>query len=158
MSTSSVTSNPLSVTAPQSTLTGSTNFSSDIQAAVTRAVAIASLPIQVLQADQTTAQNEASELGTLNNLFGAVQTSLQSVASGTSNGALAATSSDTSVAQASLSGTASPGTYTVDVLNAGSESSAISSAPNPPITDPTSQSISQASSLTLTVGTQTYTV
>jgi flagellar hook-associated protein 2 len=163
MSTSSVSpassaSSPSSVTAPQSTLTGSTNFSSDIQAAVTRAVAIASLPIQLLQADQTTVQGEASELGTLNNLFGAVQTSLQSVSSGTSNGALAATSSDTSVAQASLSGTASPGTYTVDVLNAGSESSAISSAPTPPITDPTSQSISQASSLTLTVGTQTYTV
>jgi flagellar hook-associated protein 2 len=157
MSTSSVTS-PLSVTAPQSTLTGSSNFSSDIQAAVTRAVSIASLPMQLLQADQTQTQNEASELGQLNSLFSSVQSSLQSVGSGTTNGALAASSSDTSVAQASLSGNALPGTYTVNVLNAGSQSSAISSAPQTPITDPTTQSISQSTSFTLTVGTQTYTV
>ncbi len=157
MSTSSVTS-PLTVTAPQTTLTGSSTYSSSLQAAVTRAISIASLPMQLLQADQNTATSEATELGQLNSLFGSVQTSLQSVVSGTSNGALAATSSDTSVAQASLSGAALPGTYTVDVLTAGSESSAISSAPNPPITDPTSQSISQATSFTLTVGTQTYTI
>ena len=154
---SSVTS-PLTVTAPQTTLTGCSSYSSTLQAAVTRAVAIASLPMQLLQADQNTATSEATELGQLNSLFGSLQTSLQSVVSGTSNGALAATSSDTSVAQASLTGSALPGTYTLDVLNAGSESSAISSAPSTPISDPTSQSISQATSFTLTVGTQTYTI
>jgi flagellar hook-associated protein 2 len=158
MSTSSV-SNPISVTAPQSTLTGAGSYSSSLQAAVTRAVAIASLPMQLLQADQNQATGEATELGQLNTLFSSFQTALQSVASATSGGALAVTSSDTSVAQASLSGsTALPGTYTVDVLNAGSESSAISSAPSTPITDPTTQSISSATSFTLTVGTQTYTV
>ena len=157
MSTSSVSS-PISVTAPQSTLTGSSTYSSSLQAAVTRAVSIASLPMQLLQADQNQATSEATELGQLNSLFSGVQTALQSVTSGTSNGALAVTSSDTSVAQASLSGNALPGTYTVNVLNAGSESSAISSAPPTPISDPTSQSISQSTSFTLTVGTQTYTV
>ena len=156
MSTSPV-SNPISVTAPQSTLTGSSSYSSSLQAAVTRAVSIASLPMQLLQADQNQATGEATELGQLNSVFGSLQTALQSVASETGNGALAVTSSDTSVAQASLSGsTALPGAYTVDVLNAGSESSAISSAPSTPITDPTSQSISQSTSFTLTVGTQTY--
>jgi flagellar hook-associated protein 2 len=157
MSTSSVTS-PLTVTAPQTTLTGASSYSSTLQAAVTRAISIASLPMQLLQADQNQATSQATELGQLNSLFSSVQTSLQSVVSGTSNGALAATSSDTSVAQASLSGSALPGTYTVNVLTAGSESSAISSAPQTPITDPTTQSISQATSFTLTVGTQTYTV
>jgi flagellar hook-associated protein 2 len=157
MSTSSVTS-PITVTAPQSTLTGSSTYSSDLQAAVTRAISIASLPMQLLQADQNTATGEATELGQLNSLFSSVQTSLQSVVSGTSNGALAASSSNTSVAQASLSGSALPGTYTVDVLNAGSESSAISAAPATPISDPTTQSISQSTSFTLTVGTQTYSV
>ncbi|MGD0298451.1 MAG: flagellar filament capping protein FliD [Bryobacteraceae bacterium] len=158
MSTSSV-SNPISVTAPQSTLTGASSYSSSLQAAVTRAVSIASLPMQLLQADQNQATSEATELGQLSSLFNGVQTALQSVVSGTASGALAATSSDTSVAQASLSGSSAlPGTYTVDVLNAGSESSAISSAPSTPITDPTSQSISQSTSFTLTVGTQTYTI
>ena len=157
MSTSPVSS-PISVTAPQSTLTGSGSYSSDLQAAVTRAVSIASLPMQLLQADQNQATSQATELGQLNSLFSSLQTSLQSVASGASNGALAVSSSDTSVGQASLSGNALPGTYTVDVLNAGSESSAISSAPPTPITDPTTQSISQSTSFTLTVGTQTYTI
>jgi len=114
--------------------------------------------MQLLQADQNQATSQATELGQLNTLFGNLQTALQSVASGASGGALAVTSSDTSVAQASLSGNALPGTYTVDVLNAGSESSAISSAPPTPITDPTSQSISQSTSFTLTVGTQTYSI
>ena len=157
MSTSPVGS-PASVTAPQSTLTGSSTYSSSLQAAVTRAISIASLPMQLLQADQNTATSEATELGQLSSLFNGVQTALQSVASGTSNGALAVTSSAPSVGQASLSGNALPGTYTVNVLNAGSESSAISSAPPTPITDPTSQSISQSTSFTLTVGTQTYTI
>jgi flagellar capping protein FliD len=93
--------------------------------------------MQLLQADQNQATGEATELGQLNSVFGSLQTALQSVASETGNGALAVTSSDTSVAQASLSGsTALPGTYTIDVLKAGSESSAISSAPSTPITDP----------------------
>jgi flagellar hook-associated protein 2 len=157
MSSSSVSS-LLSSTAPQTTLTGSGSFSSDLQAAVTRAISIASLPLQLLQADQNQATSKATELGQLNSLFGSLQTSLQSVASGTSNGALAVTSSNTAVAQASLSGTPLPGTYTVNVLNAGSPASAISSAPQTPITDPTSQSISLATSFTLTVGTQTFTI
>src|ERR1035441_534361 len=110
MSTSPVSS-PISVTAPQSTLTGSGSYSSDLQAAVTRAVSIASLPMQLLQADQNQATSQATELGQLNSLFSSLQTSLQSVASGASNGALAVSSSDTSVGQASLSGNALPGTY-----------------------------------------------
>ena len=157
MSTSSVSS-LLSTTAPQTTLTGSSSYSSDLQAAVTRAISIASLPLQLLQADQNEATSKATELGQLNSLFGSLQTSLQSVSSGATNGALAVSSSNTAVAQASLSGTALPGTYSVNVLNAGAAASAISSAPPTPITDPTSQSISQATSFTLTVGTQTFTV
>lgn len=155
MSSTSVSS-LLSSTAPQTTLTGSSSYSGDLQAAVTRAVSIASLPIQLLQADQNQATTKATELGQLNSLFGSLQTSLQSVANGTNNGALAVTSSNTSVAQASLSGKPLPGTYTVTVLNAGSPASAISSAPQTPITDPNSQTISQATSFTLTVGTQTF--
>jgi flagellar hook-associated protein 2 len=155
---SSSVSSLLSSTAPQTTLTGSGSFSGDLQAAVTRAISIASLPLQLLQADQNQATSKATELGQLNSLFGGLQTSLQSVASGTSNGALAVTSSNTGVAQAGLSGTALPGTYSVTVLKAGAPASAISSAPQTPITDPTSQSISQATSFTFTVGTQTFTV
>ncbi len=147
-----------SIISPLTTLTGSSTFANDLQSALNRAVSIASLPVQLLQADQNQVNSRASELGQLSSLFNNVQNSLQSLASGASNGALAVSVGNSSVAQASLTGSALPGTYTVNVLNAGSSASAISSAPQTPITDPSTQNISQATSLTLSVGARTFTI
>ena len=163
MSTSSVSpsnstlSNDLSLLAPQTSTTGTSTFASDLQASVTRALEIAALPMQALQTDQTTISNETSELSTLSNLFDSLQTALQTIGSGTGSNALAASVSDTSVLSASVTGSALPGTYTVDVTSPGSFSSAISNS-STPVTDPTSEDISSSTSFTLTVGTSTYTV
>jgi flagellar hook-associated protein 2 len=146
------------VTSPQTTLTGSSTFASDLQTSLTRAVAIASLPMQLLQADQSQLTSKAGELGQLSSLFGAVQNSLQSLASGTSSGALAASVSDSSIVEANLTGSPLPGTYTVDVLNPGSAASAISAATSTPVTDPSAQDISQSTSFTLTAGGKTFTI
>ena len=112
--------NASSATAPQTITTGTSSYSGDLQAAVTRAVAIASLPMQLLQSDQTTVGNELGELQNLGSLFSDVQNSIQSLSSGTSSGALAASVSDNSILEANLSSGATAGSYTVDVLNAGS--------------------------------------
>src|ERR1700733_13521513 len=125
-STSSVASLAASLTAPQSSTTGSSTFASDLQASVNRALQIASLPMQALQADQSTISNQTTELGNLGGLFNSLQTSLQAIGSGTGNNALQATVGDQSVVSASVTGSALPGTYNVQVLNAGSSSSAIS--------------------------------
>jgi flagellar hook-associated protein 2 len=163
MSTSPVSSLPnslaaLTVTGPQSTTTGSSTFSGDLQNAVTRALEIAALPSQLVQADLNTVNGESQELTQLGSLFGNLQTSLQSLASATSGGAQAASVSAPSVVQANLTGTALPGTYGVDVLDPGSEASAMSVAVQPPVTDPTGQSISESSSFTLTVNGTTYAI
>src|SRR6202167_3438604 len=129
MSTSSVnslTSTAAALAAPQTSTTGTSTFASDVQASVTRAIEIASLPMQALQADQSTISGETSELSTLSGLFNTLQTSLQSIGSGTSSSALQATVGDQSVVSASITGSPLPGTYTVQVLNPGSTSSAIS--------------------------------
>jgi flagellar hook-associated protein 2 len=147
-----------STTAPQTTLTGTSSYSGDLQAAVTRAVAIASLPMQLLQADQNTISGQQNELEQIGSLFSGVQNALEAVASGTSSGAVAASVSDNSVLEANVTGSASPGTYTVDVTNAGSEASAISTTPSTQVSDPTSQDISTSTSFTLTVGSSTYTI
>lgn len=144
------------VTSPVTTITGSSTFASDLQSAVTRAVAIQNLPVQLLQADQSQLNDKATELGQLATLFTGVQSSLQTLASGTSGGALAASVSDTSIVQANLTGTPLPGTYTVDVLDPGSAASAISAAPSALVTDPSATDISTSTSFTLTVGTQTF--
>ena len=147
-----------SVTSPQTTLTGTSSYSSDLQSAVTRAVAIASLPMQLLQADQNTITGKQNELSQLSSLMNNVQDAIQSLASGTSGGALSASTSNSSVAQASLTSGAVSGTYTVAVLDAGSAASAISTSPSTQVTDPTSQDISQSTSFQLTVGSSTYTI
>lgn len=148
----------LTVTNPQSTTTGSSTFSGDLQNAVTRALEIAALPSQLVQADLNTVSGESQELSQLGGLFSKLQTSLQSLASATSSGTQTATVSAPSVVQANLTGTALPGTYSVDVLDPGSEASAMSVAVQPPVTDPSGQSISQSSSFTLTVNGTTYAI
>jgi len=148
----------LSVTNPLSTTTGSSSFSLDLQNAVSRALQIAALPAQLVQADLNQVSGQSQELSRFSTLFASLQSSIQSLSSATSNGAQAATVSDASIVQANLTGSALPGTYSIDVLNPGSESSAMSVALQPPVTDPSGQSISQSSSFTLTVNGTTYTI
>ena len=156
-SSSSIASLAASLTAPQSNTTGSSTFASDLQASVNRALEIASLPMQALQADQSTISSKTSELSNLGGLFNSLQTSLQAIGSGTGNNALQAAVGNQSVVTASVTGSALPGTYNIEVLNAGSSSSSISNS-STPVSDPTSQNISPSSSFTLTVGTSTYTI
>ena len=156
-SSSSVASLAQSLAAPQTSTTGSSTFAADLQASVSRALQIAALPMESLQADQSTISGQTSELSTLGNLFDSLQTSLQSIASGTGSGALAATVGNQSVVTASVTGSALPGTYTVDVSDAGSSSSAISNSATP-VTDPTTEDISGSATFTLTVGTSTYNI
>jgi len=154
-SVNNTVSNALATLAPQTSTTGSSTFASDLQASVNRALEIASLPMQALQADQTTISGETSELSTLGGLFNSLQTALQAI-SGTGSSTVQAAVGDSSIVTASVTGSALPGTYSVDVLAPGSTSSAESTATG--ITDPTTQSLSSSSSFTLTVGTSTYTI
>jgi flagellar hook-associated protein 2 len=156
-SSSSVSSLAASLAAPQTSTTGSSTFASDLQASVTRALSIASLPMQALQADQSTISGETSELSTLGGLFSTLQTSLQSISSATGTNALQAAVGDQTIVSANVTGSALPGTYTIDVLNAGSASSAMSNSATA-VTDPTSQDISTSTSFTLTVGTTNYNI
>jgi flagellar hook-associated protein 2 len=154
---SSSLSNALTSIAPQTTTTGTSTFAATLQASVNRAIEIAALPMEALQSDQSTISGETSELSTLGGLFNSLQTALGNISSGTGSSALQATVGDPSVLSASVTGSPLAGTYTVDVLNPGSSSSAISNSATP-VTDPTSQDISGSTSFTLTVGTSTYTV
>lgn len=113
--------------------------------------------MQSLQADQSTISGETSELSTLGNLFDSLQTALQGIGSGTGTSALQASVGDSSVLSASVTGSALPGTYTVDVTNPGSPSSAISDS-STTVADPTSENISNSTSFTLTVGSTNYQV
>jgi len=141
------------ITAP--TFNGSSTFSSSFQQVLTRAVDTASLPMQQTQNDVTTATSQQTALTQLGSDFDSLSTAVQAVDSA-SGGSLSATVSDSSSVSASASSSALPGTYSIQVDTTGSYTTTMSAAGSPAITDPTTQSISSASSFTLTInGTQT---
>jgi flagellar hook-associated protein 2 len=154
---SSIAALAQSLASPQTSTTGSSTFASDLEASVNRAIQIASLPMEQLEIDQSTISGQTTELGTLGNLFNSLQSALQGIGSGTGSSALQATVGDQSVVTANVTGSALPGTYTVDVTNAGSFSSAISGS-STPVTDPSTEDISGSSTFTLTVGSSTYNI
>jgi len=143
---------------PVSGFTGISTFAPDLQTAFNRAIAIASLPIQQLTSAKSRFDGQAAELGQLGNLFTNLQSAVQSLASsGSGSNALAAAVSDSSVLQAHLGTGALAGTYTIQVLDPGSTSIALSNAGST-VTDPSSQNISSSSTFTLSVGGTNYNI
>jgi flagellar hook-associated protein 2 len=125
-------------------------YSSDLQQVLSRAIAIASLPLDQLNSNLTTLQNRSTELNTLNGKFQALLTAVQGISSATDS--TTAQVSNSSVIAAHSDATALPGTYAIHVVSAGAFSSALSNSSLPAVQDPSTQSITSATSLTLTVG------
>jgi flagellar hook-associated protein 2 len=125
-------------------------YSSDLQQVLTRAIAIASLPLDQLNSNLTTLQNRSTELNTLNGKIGALLTAVQGISSAVDS--TTAQVSNSSVIAAHSDATALPGTYAIHVVSAGAFTTALSNSSLPAVQDPSSQSITSATSLTLTVG------
>jgi flagellar hook-associated protein 2 len=151
MATSSTSS-----TSALSGFNGQSQFASDLQNVITRAVDIAQLPITQLQNEESTLTNQQSELQTLGNDFEAVQSAIDSINSATGTGSYTATVSNTSAATATIGSNALPGTYAIDVTSLGTQTNTISNSSLPAVTDPTTGNISTSSAYTLTVDGKTY--
>jgi flagellar hook-associated protein 2 len=147
-------------TTPTTYFNGSSSYAAQLNQEITQAVNVASLPLNQLETNLTSLQSQSSELTTLQNDFGSIETAIQSLDQANNGGGLSATVSDNSVATATLDSTAaiSGGTYTLDVTNAGSPTTTVSNSDLPTVADPTSTSISSSSSFTLTVGSSTFTI
>src|ERR1035438_1231969 len=104
------------------TFNGTSTFAADLQNEITRAVTIASLPLNQLNQNLSDLQSQSSELTTLQSDFTAVQTAIQSLSQASNGGGLAASVSDNSIATATLDSTAAitGGTYDLNVISAGS--------------------------------------
>jgi flagellar hook-associated protein 2 len=139
---------------------GTSTYASSLQQAITQAVSIASLPMQLLQNDVTSLQSQSSELTTLQGKFQAINTAIQSLGTANGGAGLGASVGDSSIATATVDSTAaiSAGTYQLNVISPGSSTTTLSSATLPTVSDPTATSISTSSSFTLTVGSTTTTI
>lgn len=160
MSTSPISaasnSSAASLTAPP-TFTGVSKFASGLQQVLTRAIGIASLPLNLDQSRLNTLSSTQSDLQGLDTAFTSLQQSISSLDSAVSSGLLAASTSDSNVS-ATVSSGASPGAYTVAVDTLGAYSTALSNPGSSPIDDPTTQGISGDTNFTLSVGTATVSI
>lgn len=132
--------------------TGVSQYSSDFQSIIQRAVQIAQLPITNLQNQETANANQIQELGTLNPEVAAVGADVAALGTLASGQALGASTSDSSIVTAVNTGATAPATYTVsDITSLASAASETSlqgySA---------SQSVAASGLVNLVVGSETY--
>ena len=150
-SSSSSLASTLSTLSPQ-TFVGVSQYSSDLQSILTRAVQIAQIPITELQNQESDIVQKSSLLGTTNSVVAALGQSLTSLGQiASSGGAMTASSSDTTMVTATNTGSTSPATYTItDIQSIASQASADSAS----YPDGTTTAVAQGT-LKLTVGGQT---
>jgi flagellar hook-associated protein 2 len=126
-STSSSSSGSSSSTNSTGIFTGTSAYSQDLQNVVARAVAIASLPIDLLTSQQTALSNQATELTTLGTDFAAVQTSVQAIQDALGGSGMQTTVSTPAVATVTAGDGAVQGAYSIDVSSIGAYATSLSS-------------------------------
>jgi flagellar hook-associated protein 2 len=137
---------------------GTSTYAAQLQETINRAVTIASLPLKQLQSSQTTITGQQSELQNITSTFSTFQNALDALNSSTGSAAFAANLSDPSVASATISTGVMAGSYSLNVLNIGSQTNTISADGLTTVSDPATSNIDSATSYTLTVNGQSYTI
>jgi flagellar hook-associated protein 2 len=132
------------------TFNGSSTYSADFQSVLTRAVSLASLPIQALQTDVSTLQSKQSALASLESTFVGLQAAIGGV-SAAAPGTPTVSTGGSSALSATASSAALNGTYTIQVDAIGSATTTLSKAGLTTVTDPSATNLSTSTSYTLTV-------
>jgi flagellar hook-associated protein 2 len=140
------------VVAAPITFTGVSKFASSLQQVLSREVSIASLPLASLNAELTTLQSQQSALEGLDTTFLSLQQSITGIQTAVSSSTLNSSISDASIVSATVGANATAGTYSIEVDNLGSYSTALSTAGATPVTDPSTQGISASTSFSLSIG------
>ena len=156
--TSSAASNAqtiASLLAPQ-TFVGVSQYSSDIQSILTRAVQIADLPVQALQTQEADVVSQVSALGSLQTDVNAMATSLTNLSTVATSQGLTATSSDPTTVTATVTGSPPATTYTIS--NITSVAKAASETSTNYFADASTTQVSPSGTMTLTLGSQTATI
>lgn len=138
--------------------TGVSKFATSLQSVLSRAVSIASLPLDSLTAGLNNLGSRQTALQRLETPFLSLQQSVSSLQNTVKTGLLSSSISDAGIVTATVQQGALAGSYTIEVQNLGSWSTAISNAGSTPVTNPALQGISADASLTLYTGTGSTTI
>jgi flagellar hook-associated protein 2 len=157
-STSSSSSNAATIAAllAPETFVGVSQYSTDLQSVLTRAVQIADLPVTALQNDDTAVVSKVAALGSLQTSVNTVATDLTNLATLASTQALSATSSDPGTVTATVNGNMTPTTYTI--ANITSVAAAASETSTTSFANATTTTVSPSGTMQLTLGSQTATI
>ncbi|HYW42858.1 MAG TPA: flagellar filament capping protein FliD [Bryobacteraceae bacterium] len=98
---------------------GNSRYSSDFQAVISRATAIASLPITQLNTDQSNLTDQGTSLTGLNTAFTNLQTAIAGIQTAMGGASFQSTVSDPTQVGVSLSDGAQEGEYSIQVIDAG---------------------------------------
>jgi flagellar hook-associated protein 2 len=149
MATSTVSPASSNIFAPV-TLNAVSQYSSDLQSILTRAGAIAQIPIQYLQNQDATVLSQESVLGGLQSAVGSLADSLTSLGTLAASQGLSATSSDPSSVTATVTGATAPTSYTINSVT--SAASAATEHSQNFFADSTSTPVSSTGTMDLLVG------
>jgi flagellar hook-associated protein 2 len=136
------------------TLNGVSQYSSDLQSILNRAVQIAQIPATRLQNRDSTVLQQKSSLVSLQSDVAALASSMQSLGKLAANQALSATSSNPDAVTVTSTGATSPATYTINSIT--SPAAAASETSLSSYADSSSNSVSSTGSMELVVGSKTY--
>jgi flagellar hook-associated protein 2 len=150
----STSNNPISNLITIATFSGQSKYSADFQTVLSRAVQLRSLNLQMLQQQQQTETDRQTALQSLDGQFNNLQSAIDNLTSVSGVAGLSSSVSTPGVASVSLSSGAVPASYTLEVQSLGSPAQALSSAGST-VSDPNSQSLSTATTYSLTVGSTT---
>ena len=133
--------------------TGTSAYSTDFANVISRAVAIADLPITQLTNDQTALTSQSTELTTLDTKFTALQTAVAAIGTALGGSSYQTSVSSPNVVDVSVGDGAQEGYYSMNVSSIGAYESSMSSANwNVP------EVASKPTTFTLVVGNQNYSV
>jgi len=106
----------VSTTAVNVPFTGISQYATDYQAELNKAVQVATIPLTLLQSKDTSVLSQKTALASLNSTVADLTTSLTALGNLASNQALAASSSDTSAVTATATGATAATSYTINSI------------------------------------------
>jgi len=129
---------------------GNSRFASDLSQVIDRSVAIASLPLRQLQQQRAITASQQTAITSLSSKFSALRSSLDAVDLGV-RAVPVVTLDAPQIARVTASDGVMATEMSLEVLSRGSSSSAISADSLPKVTNPSTQSITSDSTLTLLI-------
>jgi flagellar hook-associated protein 2 len=138
------------------TFTGISKYSTDFQTILSRAVAIANLPVRQLQSQQSNLLTQKQLLADLNGSVSALASTLSSLADLGDNKAISASTSNASRVSVSINGKTQAATHTITEITSVAKAASETSASGYATADSTN--VTSGDSLELAIGSKTYTI